>query len=421
MARGRNAPALFDVIHAAKRPPKASPTGGGVPTPKWWSKAGRPAERPAPDGSADPDVDAPPESSGGTRRSWLAAARRSPEPPPTATEDVMDDADASPDPRPAESPVVITRIYPPPAHDVADMDEAEPEATDVGDPDESPIFSRPPEPVDERPSRPERRPRPASRRSSGTDAPFDPTADVAAADLRTSRWSPDDEPVPRPPRTSRRSAGPRPSALKPDVDPPLSFDRTAGEVRVRLSYAGAILAATILLLVLVIAYLAGTRAGGPTADSAADASAAAPAAAGSGMMAAVSTTSPSAAAEPTAPVLPATAAEPAAAAEPVARQVGMMYVVMQSYPDRETARRAADFLIRAGVPCDVVHSPSGVALRDWYSAVGLQAFPRTAHGPALQTYLQQLTALGPKFSGKAYDQFLPQPYIWRADSDAPRP
>ncbi len=140
------------------------------------------------------------------------------------------------------------------------------------------------------------------------------------------------------------------------------------------------------------------------------------------MMAAVSTTAPSAAAEPAAPVAPPapTAAEPAAA-EPVARQVGMMYVVMQSYPDRETARRAADFLVARGVPCDVVHSPSGVALRDWYSAVGLQAFPHTAHGPALQTYLQQLTALGPKFSGKVYNQFLPQPYIWRADSDAPRP
>ncbi len=61
MARGRNAPALFDVIHAAKRPPKASPTGGGVPTPRWWARGGKSADRPAdaPHGTSTDDGEDP--------------------------------------------------------------------------------------------------------------------------------------------------------------------------------------------------------------------------------------------------------------------------------------------------------------------------------------------------------------------------
>ncbi len=37
MAKGKHATALFEVIHAAKRPPKSS-SSGGIPTPKWWFK-----------------------------------------------------------------------------------------------------------------------------------------------------------------------------------------------------------------------------------------------------------------------------------------------------------------------------------------------------------------------------------------------
>jgi hypothetical protein len=155
------------------------------------------------------------------------------------------------------------------------------------------------------------------------------------------------------------------------------------------------------------------------------------------MMAAVSTTGQAAAdrlaaqatAEPTlasavTPPVAAPVPDPApdvAPAEPPARQVGQMYVVVQSYPDRETAQRAGDFLNRSGVPCTVIPGLSGFALRDWYSVVGLQPFARGDHRPAVQVYLRQLTALGPQFSAKAYNQFQPQLYTWRADSDAPRP
>ncbi len=339
--------------------------------------------------------------------------------------------------------MVITRFYPPDADlTAADPEPADADGTDVEDGGgEEPVFSRPPVEATavaappRRPAwieRPARGPaeRPAGNAPGRSDPAFDPTADVTAADLRptprASRWADEDDvpPAHRLPR-SRRSAGPTPSAMKPAIDPAVSLDRAAGEVRVRLSYAGAILAAMILLLVLVIAYLAGTTRSGTAAEATAvDPPAAAdprPAAA-SGMMAAVSTDRPAAAPEPP-PAAPATAAtpEPAAPVQPAARQVGLMYVVMQSYPDRDMARQACDFLNHAGVPCDVVLSPSGVALREWYSVVGLQSFPRSAHGPAMQAYLKQLTALGPKFSGTAYNQFQPQPYTWRSDSATPRP
>src|SRR5712672_2039464 len=38
MAKGKHATALFEVIHSARRPPKAS-SSGGIPTPKWWFKS----------------------------------------------------------------------------------------------------------------------------------------------------------------------------------------------------------------------------------------------------------------------------------------------------------------------------------------------------------------------------------------------
>src|SRR5882724_11537467 len=46
MAKGKHATALFEVIHSASRPPKASPTGG-IGVPRWWFK-GRAAKEPAP-------------------------------------------------------------------------------------------------------------------------------------------------------------------------------------------------------------------------------------------------------------------------------------------------------------------------------------------------------------------------------------
>ena len=455
MARSKNATALFEVIHTAKKPPKASPTGGGIPAPKWWAKGGKSADRPtaaAPDAPADrddADDEAPHvEPSGGTRRSWLAAARKPADPVQSATEAHAEDEPADEEP----SPVYITRIYPPEGTAADPSDAADVAHEPAGDPDEpveaTPVLSRPPvEPPAERPSWADRRAKVLAERTTSSDPTFDPTADVAPSDLRGARSRkrvaevPDEAPpAPRPQRV-RRSAGPTPSAHKMGVDSALELDRAAGEVRFRLSYGGAIAAGAILLIVIVIAFLAGRQR--PVAESVADGSNTVRAAgdtsvhgvapdASAGMMAAASNAAPTVA--PPAPTRPAAVPEvaaPAAAtlppepapapAEPAPRQVGFMYVVIQSYPDRETATRAGEFLNRNGVPCTVIPGLSGFALRDWYSVVGLQPFARGDHRPPVQEYLRHLTALGPKFSPKVYNQFQPQMYTWRADSDAPRP
>jgi len=89
MARGKHATALFEVIHTARRLPKASPSGG-IPTPKWWFKSKRKSN----DGDA-----------GGGDAKWSIFSSRSepaPEPPPRIIERII------------EKPVFIERPAPPP-------------------------------------------------------------------------------------------------------------------------------------------------------------------------------------------------------------------------------------------------------------------------------------------------------------------
>ena len=469
MARSKNATALFEVIHTAKKPPKPSPTGGAIPAPKWWAKGSKGAERPsaathAPADADDAEDDAPhPEPSGGTRRSWLAAARQSAgHPEPRVEEPAHEPADAGP------SPVYITHIYPPDAADRESAEESDApvpdqqhrdqqhrDQQDSAEPVETPAVFKPPvEPPAERPSWGERRAKVLADRAPSADPTFDPTADVAPADLRGPRvrkWGTPDAaehqeerpPAPRPQKV-RRSAGPTPSAHKAtDLGAAVAVDREAGEVRFRLSFGGAIAAGAILLIVIVIAFLAGRQR--PVSESLADPSGAVRAAGdttvhgtaadpSTDLMAAASTAGPAGVPNPAAPTavvspqpsaLTASATLPpeptAVPAEPAPRQVGMMYVVIQSYPDRETAVRAGEFLNRNDVACTVIPGLSGFALRDWYSIVGLQPFARGDHRPAVQEYLRHVTALGPKFSAKVYNQFQPQMYTWRADSGAPRP
>jgi hypothetical protein len=41
MAKNKSSTALFDVIHAAKKPPKSSPSAS-IPAPRWWGKDKKP-------------------------------------------------------------------------------------------------------------------------------------------------------------------------------------------------------------------------------------------------------------------------------------------------------------------------------------------------------------------------------------------
>ena len=461
MARNKNATALFEVIHTAKRPPKASPNGAGMPTPKWWSRGGAKGDEAADPTGADASPTPAAETSGGTRRSWLSAARRPADAARSTDESAVVDAyddrhDDDPDDGPAareptrrepaepESDdagpaVVITKYYPSDTPDAVAADD-EPAVHDEDAPTAAPAVADEPS-ADAKPSWATRRAKVVADRAATTPAEssssFDPTANVSPADLRAERLArrvvaPVAADAPAEPRKPRRSAGPRPSALKPDVEPALSVDRTAGEVRVRLSYGGAIAAGVILLVVLVIAYLVGQRSG-PAAESAAidpsvgqmrPAVASPTASAPNQMMAAAGPAAPSPAVAPAPLMRPAATAVVPVAAVPVAeppapRQAGMMYVVVQYYPDRETSNRAAAFLTARGLPCSVVAGPAGGALGGWYAVTGQRAFPHNAHGEAVQKYLAGIAELGPKFDTRVYNQFQPRLYTWRAGTDAP--
>jgi hypothetical protein len=97
------------------------------------------------------------------------------------------------------------------------------------------------------------------------------------------------------------------------------------------------------------------------------------------------------------------------------RDIGMIYVVVQSYAEQEVAQKACDYMNRAGIPCTRVQGPSNWAPRDWYSVVGLQPFNK--HDSGLPDYERSVKALGMKFTNRSIDQFQPQAYTWREDSD----
>ena len=65
MARHKNSTALFDVIHAAKKPPKSSPSAS-IPAPRWWGKDKKPLKPVAADQTENV----------GRQRSWLLAAKQ---------------------------------------------------------------------------------------------------------------------------------------------------------------------------------------------------------------------------------------------------------------------------------------------------------------------------------------------------------
>ena len=65
MARNKHSTALFDVIHATKKPPRSSPSAS-IPAPRWWGKDKKPSKPAVADATENV----------GKQQSWLTAARR---------------------------------------------------------------------------------------------------------------------------------------------------------------------------------------------------------------------------------------------------------------------------------------------------------------------------------------------------------
>ena len=237
-------------------------------------------------------------------------------------------------------------------------------------------------------------------------------------------------------------------AREPEAHKAVAIE-SPGEISFHLSYGGAIAAGIIILLVVAIAYLVGTRASefglgdsGAAGDSQASAVPALAHPSGStvsqstqnaGMLAAVTT----------APANDTTAAPPPPSAAPVAhtthqlisppapvqprpesirREIGKTYVIVQSYPEADLAFQARDFLAHNNIQATVIRGLPRWAFRSWYSVVTLRPFDHPYNNPKLDAYIDQLTALGEEFAGRTdFNKFEPHPYTWHPDADATTP
>jgi hypothetical protein len=412
MARNKNSTALFDVIHAAKKPPKSSPSAS-IPAPRWWGKDKKPLKAAS---VADPTENV------GKQQSWLTAARRN-------------GGAAAPAPVVAETPSRVetqSRVETPLPDESAEsagvaadellksevLPEAEPAAPRMRFIDRFKARAAQPAPVAEES---------ASVESAAETSEPQPSSELAESSLPAVYSSAEQTPIKLEPKPSRERAS---------RDSMVAIDRASGDIRFHLSYGGLVAIGFIFVMALAIAFIAGTRSAATTSAEADPADAKvvhtntnAPSTSGLAM-AVGPAKSPDADRHMSPDVLdvspksprpsPVVSSTPVATPAPLpvkaTRDIGMMYVVIQSYPDQELAQKACDFVNRAGVPCTLVQGLSGWAMRDWYSVVGLQPFKK--RDPGLDEYERAITALGLKFSNKIYNQFQPQGYTWRADSDA---
>jgi hypothetical protein len=396
MARNKNSTALFDVIHAAKKPPKSSPSAS-IPAPRWWGKDKKPIK----------PVVADPTENVGRQQSWLTAAKRNAGVVSAAPAAVGDQA-----------PVAETPAYQEPTASTADA---------VDEVNTEPVVAT--EPIAPKPRFIDR-----FKGRSATPAIVEQSTSPVepAAESREVQATPEytlpvfDSPEEEPPTKSEA----RPARER--RDPMMAIDRTTGDIRFHLSYGGLAAIGFIFLMALAIAFIAGTQhastsAEAETSDGKVTQSNSSPA---SGLAMAVSPSqvpdaqrhvSPDVldisrgSPKPTVPVSPTPAVSPAPLPVKATRDIGMMYVVIQSYPDQEMAQKACDFVNHAGIPCTLIQGLSDFAMHDWYSVVGLQPFKK--HDPNMEDYEKSISTLGLKFSTKFYNQFQPKAYTWRPDSD----
>jgi hypothetical protein len=210
----------------------------------------------------------------------------------------------------------------------------------------------------------------------------------------------------------------------PSSDEPLQLDPIEREVRFKLSYGGAAAAAFVLILVLVIAYLIGTRSQPVETGKLIPAVTNNAHTDGSGLLAAVTPAPITPAPAPVAdvPVTPAIAPAIPAVASSTGRQIGKHYVIAQSYPDKETAIKARDVLNKAGIQCTVIQGLPGWASDSWFSVVGTRPFDHIQNNDDLTAYEDAMQSAGAQFAGKsAFNKLDPKEYKWRALADQANP
>jgi hypothetical protein len=267
--------------------------------------------------------------------------------------------------------------------------------------------------------------------------------------LRTPSWWFKRRPSAEPPAPQATAPSPTPSAAAvteaPEVQPTprathshheqappadsvngVVLDRTNHEVLVRLSYRAAGVAGGCLAIVLALAYLGGRQfsggpapaIGGPTSEQLRQGPAN-PAVLDTRSTPTVSATAPTTTGtqpRPTATTTPATAAVNQTAPVIVRdanRQIGLNYVIIQSYPREDLARDAVQTLAENGVGATVEQGLRGFN-PSWFSVVGIEGFDRPAlRSPQFQQYEQRLLQISAQHAGRrSFRAFEPMAYRW---------
>ena len=99
------------------------------------------------------------------------------------------------------------------------------------------------------------------------------------------------------------------------------------------------------------------------------------------------------------------------------RQNGLNYAIIQSYPDKETADKAAEFLTKSGIPCTVENNlpnwklpwPNGCVV------VGIRGFAKVTNNPALDAYKKSIMEVSSKFTNgrSRFAGFAVSMYSWK--------
>jgi hypothetical protein len=102
-----------------------------------------------------------------------------------------------------------------------------------------------------------------------------------------------------------------------------------------------------------------------------------------------------------------------APARPKEREVGLNYVMIQSYPEEKMAIAAAAALRQNGIDCTV---EKGIPNFFRYSVVGQIGFSRISNNPQLEAYMSKIRSISDSYAKKpnSFAAFKPQPIKWQA-------
>jgi hypothetical protein len=99
------------------------------------------------------------------------------------------------------------------------------------------------------------------------------------------------------------------------------------------------------------------------------------------------------------------------------RSNGLNYAIIQSYPDKETADKAADFLTKNGIGCTVEKKLPNWPLpwADGCVVVGIRGYAKVTNNPSLEAYKKSIMDVSAKFTtGRArFSGFSPSMYLWK--------